>query len=158
ANSDSEEDQNLKLDVRDCVQQLCYNMYNTAQNKEEAEKIAQESLQRIISVAQNEVNRQGYDYQVHGEIVNMYFENRTYDDITLPAGNYDAVRLTIGEGAGHNWWCVMFPPICVSACENTADISDVLNDEQTDLVTNSGYTYKFKVYELYQNLMEYVNG
>lgn len=154
ANSDSEEDQNLKLAVRDAVLEYCSGIYGSAETKEEAENIISDKLDSIVKVAQNEVNRQGYDYTVHGEIVNMYFTNRTYDDVTLPAGDYDALRLTIGEGEGHNWWCVMFPPICISAAENTADISDVLDDEQTELVTEGSYQYKFKIYELYQNLME----
>lgn len=153
ANSDSEEDQNLKLDVRDVVQQFCYNIYDEAKTKEEAERIISDNLDEIVAVAQGEVDRQGFDYKVRGEIVNMYFTNREYDDITLPAGYYDAVRITIGSGEGHNWWCVMFPPICISAAENTAEISDVLDEEQTELVTDKSYQYKFKVYELYQNLM-----
>lgn len=153
ANSDSEEDQNLKLDVRDVVQQFCYNIYDEAETKEEAERIISDNLGEIVAAAQGEVDRQGFDYRVSGEIVNMYFTNREYDDITLPAGYYDAVRITIGSGEGHNWWCVMFPPICISAAENTAEISDVLDGEQTELVTDKSYQYKFKVYELYQNLM-----
>lgn len=154
ANSDSEEDQNLKLAVRDVVQEYCYGIYDDAQTKEDAERVISDNLDVIVAAAQKEVYRQGYDYPVKGEIVNMYFTNRVYDDITLPAGDYDAVRITIGSGAGHNWWCVMFPPICISAAENDADISDVLNDEQTELVTESSYQYKFKIYELYQNVME----
>lgn len=154
ANSDSEEDQNLKLDVRDVVQEFCYNIYDEAKTKEDAEKIISDNLDDIVTAAQNEVYRQGFDYSVKGEIVNMYFTNRVYDNITLPAGNYDAVRITLGSGEGHNWWCVMFPPICISAAENDADISDVLTDEQTEMVTEKSYQYKFKIYELYQNAME----
>lgn len=157
ANSDSEEDQKLKLDVRDIVQEYCYNIYDKADTKEEAEAVISENLSNIISVAQKEVYRQGFNYTVKGKIVNMYFTNRTYEDITLPAGYYDAVRLTIGSGEGHNWWCVMFPPICISAAEDTADISDVLDDNETELVTEQSYQYKFKVYEIYQNLMNKLN-
>lgn len=158
ANSDSEEDQNLKLSVRDKVQEFCRNIYGSAKTKEDAERIIKDKLPEIIETAQNEVYRKGYDYIVNGEIVNMYFTNRVYDNITLPAGDYDAVRLTIGEGRGHNWWCVMFPPICISAADNTADISDVLSDEQTKLVTDGGYEYKFKIYEVYQDLMEKISA
>ncbi len=157
ANSDSEEDQNLKLAVRDEVQKFCYNIYGNAKTKEDAEKILADKLPQIIEIAQNEVYEKGYDYPIKGEIVNMYFTNRVYDNITLPAGDYDAVRITIGEGKGHNWWCVMFPPICISAADNTADISDVLSDEQTDLVTDSSYEYKFKIYEIYQNITNFLS-
>lgn len=153
ANSDSEEDQNLKLEVRDAVQKYCYNIYGNAETKQEAEQVISENLDDIISTAQDVVDNRGFDYKVDGEIVNMYFTNRVYEDITLPAGYYDAVRITIGSGEGHNWWCVMFPPICISTSENTAEISDVLNEEQTELVTDGSYQYKFKIYELYQNLV-----
>ncbi len=158
ANSDSEADQTLKLQVRDVVQQFCSSIYGGAETKQDAQRILTENLGEIVEAAQEEVYRRGYDYDVNGEIVNMYFTNRVYDDITLPAGYYDAVRITIGSGRGHNWWCVMFPPICISAAENTAEISDVLNDEQTEMVTENSYQYKFKIYELYQNLMNKLEG
>lgn len=157
ANSDSVEDQNLKLAVRDVVQEFCYNIYDGEKTKDEAEQLITKNLPEIIEVAQQEVYRQGYNYTVNGEIVNMYFTNRVYDDITLPAGNYDAVRISIGGGEGQNWWCVMFPPICIGAAENNADISDVLTQEQTEMVTDESYQYKFKVYEIYQNLMNKID-
>jgi len=158
ANSDSNEDQALKLAVRDEIQKFCENIDKTAKTKEEAEKIIKQRLPEIIEIASREVHKRGFSYPVKGEIVNMYFTNRVYDSITLPAGNYDAVRITIGNGKGHNWWCVMFPPICISAAENSAQISDVLNCEQTKLVTDQKYEYKFKIYELYQNLMEQIDS
>lgn len=155
ANSDSEKDQDLKHSVRKVVQELCYNVYDGAKDRDDAERIIGEKLPEIIDAAQEEVYRQGFDYTVNGEIVkNMYFTNRVYDNITLPAGDYDALRITIGSGEGHNWWCVMFPPICISAADNDADISDVLDETQTELVTDKRYEIKFKVYEWYQDLME----
>lgn len=158
ANSDSEEDQNLKLAVRDEIQKFCRNIYKTTKTKAEAEKIMKQRLPEIIEIAQKEVLKQGFSYPIKGEIVHMYFTNRVYDNITLPAGDYDAVRITIGDGKGHNWWCVMFPPICISAAENDAKISDVLDEEQTKLVTDKKYEYKFKIYEIYQNLMEQLDN
>ncbi len=158
ANSDSADDQNLKLAVRDAVQKYCYSIYNDAAAKEDAERIIAERLPEIIAAAQNEVYKNGCNYPVKGEIVKMYFTNRVYENITLPAGDYDAVRITIGEGKGHNWWCVMFPPICISAADNEAEISDVLDEEQTELVTDNKYEYKFKIYEVYQNLMDKLGG
>ena len=113
-----------------------------------------QKLPEIIDVAQKEVRKRGFSYPIKAEIVNMYFTNRVYDNITLPAGDYDALRITIGDGKGHNWWCVMFPPICINAAENNSKISDVLDYEETKLVTDEKYEYKFKIYEIYQNLME----
>ncbi len=154
ANSDSEEDQQLKLDVRNMVQDLCYNMYENVQSRSEAETIIEERLPFIIGSVREEIRKKGYDYDVSGELVDMYFTNRTYDNITLPAGYYHALRITIGEGKGHNWWCVMYPPICISCAEKRADISDVLDENTTKLVTDSSYKYDFKVYELYRNFIE----
>ena len=102
----------------------------------------------IVNTAQNVAAQYGYDYDISGELVNMFFPNRVYDDFTLPAGYYDAVRLKIGSGKGHNWWCVMFPPVCIAAAE--CDISDVLSDSQLDLVKSDGISYRFKIYEWFE--------
>ena len=133
-------------------------MYNRTVTLDEAERIVSQNLETIRETVQNEVYRQGFNYNVNAEIVNMYFTNRVYENITLPAGYYDAVRITLGEGKGHNWWCVMFPPICISTSENTADISDVLSCEQTDIVTNKSYDCKFKIYEMFCDISEKING
>ncbi len=158
ANSDSKEDQDLKLCVRDTVRDYCRGIYDDVKTKEEAEQILHQKLPEIISAAQKEVYRQGYNYPVKGEFVNMYFTNRVYNNITMPAGDYDAVRITIGSGNGHNWWCVMFPPICIGAAEagseNQTELSDVLNDNQINIIQNKKYEYKFKIYEIYQNLIK----
>ncbi len=157
ANSDSEFDQSLKLEVRNMVQQVCYNIYSDVDSVREAKTIVSEHLDEIEAAAQSVVNQWGCSYDVKCELVNMYFTTRVYDSITLPAGSYDAVRVTIGSGEGHNWWCVMFPPICIGTAGNDADISDVLTDEQTELVSQPSYTYKFKVYEWYRDLTELFN-
>ncbi len=150
ANSDSVRDQSIKLKVRDRVQQICSSLFSSCKTKEQAESIACENMEYIVSEAQKILNENNINENVNGEIVNMYFTNRTYDDFTLPAGNYDALRITIGSGNGHNWWCVMFPPMCVSAC---ADFSDVLDENQIDMIKSDNIEYKFKVYEVYENLI-----
>ena len=150
-----EKDQNLKQNVRKAVQSLCYDKFNGVKNREEAEKAVDEMLPEILEKAQEEVLREGFDYPVSGKIVKeMYFTNRVYDNITLPAGYYDALRIEIGSGEGHNWWCVMFPPICIGASDNDADISDVLDPEETELVTDNRYEIKFKCYEIYRDIAE----
>lgn len=154
ANSDSLSDQSLKLEVRDEVQRMCREIFKNAHSKQEAENIVKNKLPEIREAAKRVLSEHGCNYDVNAELVNMYFTNRVYDSITMPAGNYDAVRITIGNGSGHNWWCVMFPPICVGA----ADISDVLSDDECELVSDESYRYKFKIYEVYQNLMEKIGG
>ena len=148
ANSDSEEDQLLKLKVRNEVLRICSELYPEDCTKEQAEEILAQNMPRIIDAAQNCVSDAGSDMKVGGGLVRSYFSNRKYSGFTLPAGNYDAVRLMIGSGEGHNWWCVMFPPVCIAASE--CDISDVLTDSQADLVKSEDMCCKFKLYELFK--------
>lgn len=158
ANSDSEEDQQLKLKVRDYILQEAGDMFKQADNKIEAVHITKTNLDRIIDKAQKYVNKLGYSYEVKGEIKeDMYFNTREYDDFTLPAGRYDALRITIGEGKGHNWWCVMFPPMCFSMAEGDSnDLSEVLTDEQLEIAENQDkYEYKFKVVEIYNEIKNF---
>lgn len=156
ADSDSAQAQSLKLMVRDRVQECCAEIFSSCTSEEEAKAAARANLDRLTSEAQSVLRAAGCGCEVHGEITNMYFTTRVYDDVTLPAGNYDAVRLTIGSGRGHNWWCVMYPPICVSA--SGAEISDVLDPKQTSLVTDEGIQYKFKIYEIYKDIEEKINS
>lgn len=156
ANSDSEEDQALKIKVRDHILEKADDMFKNADNKTEAVHITKTNLKKIIGDAQQYVYSMGYDYKVSGEIVqDMYFDTRQYDNFTLPAGRYDAFRIIIGEGEGHNWWCVMFPPMCFSMAEDNSDLAQVLTEEQMNIAENQiGYEYKFKIVEIYNKLRE----
>ena len=151
ANSDSEEDQSLKLKVRDEVLEYTEDLFNSASSKEEAEKIISDNLQSISNVAYRTLSENGYDYTVTAEITNMYFATRYYESFTLPSGMYDALRITIGEGEGHNWWCVMYPSICISSVEDKdSKAKEALNDEEYDIVRNEQYQYKFKIVEMFE--------
>lgn len=153
ANSDSDEDQALKLKVRDAVVEYTAPLFGDSQDLATSENIAIEHLDEIQEVAQKTIYDNGYNYRVSAEITNMYFDTRVYDTVTLPAGYYDAIRLTIGEGSGKNWWCVMFPPMCVSAASETEELSDVLNEDEMDIVSNpSNYKVKFKSVEIIENI------
>ncbi|MEE1076648.1 MAG: stage II sporulation protein R [Acutalibacteraceae bacterium] len=156
ANSDSEEDQALKIKVRDHILEKADDMFKSADNKTEAVHITKTNLKKLIGDAQQYVYSMGYDYKVSGEIVqDMYFDTREYDSFTLPAGRYDAFRIIIGEGEGHNWWCVMFPPMCFSMAEDNSDLAQVLTEEQMAIAENqTSYEYKFKIVELYNKLRE----
>ena len=102
-------------------------MLDDAQDLNQAEALTEQNLQDIQKVAQEEVYRQGYDYPVKVELTNMHFNTRVYETVTLPAGEYDALRVSIGEAQGHNWWCVMFPPMCLPAAEESKELQDVLD-------------------------------
>ena len=156
ANSDSEEDQNLKIKVRDHILENSTELFKSADNKIEAVHITKTNLEKIVDDAQQYVYSLGYNYEVNGEIVqDMYFDTREYDNFTLPAGRYDAFRITIGKGEGHNWWCVMFPPMCFSVAEDSGDLSQALTEEQLEITENQPkYEYKFKIVEVYNEIKE----
>ena len=151
ANSDSEYDQSVKLKVRDRVLEYSKSLFESAKTKEEAESLISQNLDNITRVAQNELKHLGCDQNVKAEIKKMYFTTRYYDSYTLPSGMYDALRITIGSGKGHNWWCVMYPAICVSAAaEQDEKAKQALDDDEYEIIKNEKYSYKFKVVELFE--------
>lgn len=158
ANSDSAEDQNLKLKVRDRVLDYTGSLFENAHSKSEAENVIKDNLQSISNVAYKEVLDNGYDYTVTSEITNMYFTTRHYENYTLPSGMYDALRITIGEGSGKNWWCVMYPSICISTeREQETKAKEVLDDKQYKIVTDDNIQYKFKVVEIFEKFCSCFN-
>lgn len=153
ANSDTQADQALKLKVRDRILKESAGIFDNIHNKEAAENAAKENLTRLQQVAEDEVKKQGYSYPVHVELANMYFTTREYETVTLPAGIYDALRVTIGSGKGHNWWCVIFPPMCLPAAEEKQELSDVLNPNELKIVDGkNSYVLKFKTVEAYEQV------
>lgn len=159
ANSDSDQDQRLKLQVRDAVLRAA----EQEQQKLEGRQIDEKFLETIRQAGQQEVFRRGYSYPVQAERARMYFDTREYQDFSLPAGYYDAVRVTIGGGQGKNWWCVMLPPLCDPACsgqfEQTARDAG-LEPGEIRFMTKDGVEYaaKFKVAELWGQLVHKVKG
>lgn len=153
ANSDSEEDQALKLKVRDKVLERTKILFDTANSKSDAEKFVKANLETIEEIAQNEVYKNGYNYPVKAEVVNMHFDTRYYESYTLPSGMYDALRITIGNAKGHNWWCVMYPSICISTVDEGKDrAKDALSDDEYSVVTDDKVEYKFFIVELFQTI------
>ena len=153
ANSDSENDQALKIKVRDRVLEYTEDLFNDAKSKIDAEKVIAENIQDINNVAYAEILNNGYNYPVKTEITNMYFTTRYYDNYTLPSGMYDALRITIGNGKGHNWWCVMYPTICVSPVEEKDEkAKEPFEEKQYDIVTNTKLQYKFKIVEIFEKI------
>ena len=114
ANSDSEEDQALKLKVRDAILIETAGLFGEGESRLEVEQIVVDNLDSIQKIAERVIKENGYNYSVKCELTYMEFNDRTYDTITLPAGYYDALRITIGEAKGHNWWCVMYPQFCIA--------------------------------------------
>ena len=152
ANSDSEFDQELKLKVRDRILNDTGDMFYSVMTYEEAVEKTNEALPKIIESAKDEIKNQGYDYEVKANLDYSYFGTRHYDGYTLPAGNYMALNLEIGEGKGQNWWCVMFPSICLSSATR---LDDKLDKDEIEVITDySGYKVQFKLVELYENIKQ----
>lgn len=158
ANSDSEEDQALKLKVRDAVVEAAAGWLDGAENADEALALAKERLPELKAVAQQTVTDAGYDYPVDATLCTMYFTTRQYDTVTLPAGVYEAVRFTIGSGEGKNWWCVVYPPLCAGAAMERKTLNDVLDSEQVAMVTgDERFLVRFKVVEWWEALLNFLH-
>ena len=158
ANSDSDEDQILKLKVRDAVLNEGEEIFDGSLTSANAEKLLIPQKERLEETAREVIRKNGFDYDVRLEIGKDFFSTRTYDDrITLPAGEYEAVRVIIGEGKGKNWWCVMFPPMCLPAAESSddAELQDILSEDELKVVeSNPKFEPRFKIIEIYEKLTQ----
>lgn len=160
ANSNSDEDQNLKYIVRDKVIEYLSSISQNASSKEEVIKIAKANLDKIQAIASQTIRDNCYTYSVNVEVGNFSFPSKIYGDITLPPGYYDALRIKIGKAEGQNWWCVMFPPLCfvdvtsgVVPDESKEIMKENLSKEEFDLISKNSneVKVKFKIVEVLQN-------
>ena len=156
ANSDSPEDQALKLRVRDRVLARAQEILEQSADRAEAEIRLRESLPELEAIAEETVRANGYDYAVTAELEDTAFPTKEYDGFSLPAGEYLALRILIGEGVGQNWWCVVFPPLCTAASAGVPEtaLAAGLTEDQVSLMTeeDGGYQLKFKAVELWERL------
>ena len=158
ANSDTSVDQNLKLRLRDYILQEGKDIFNGSVNVENAVENIEPVLPELEKSAKAFVNQAGFDYDVKISLSNEYFTTRTYETVTLPAGKYLALRVVIGSGEGHNWWCVMFPPMCVPAADKKDEIENVFSEKEIKLVESKPkYEPRFKVVEIYEQLKEIIS-
>lgn len=157
ANSDSPADQALKLKIRDAVLSHSGELFSGCDTRQKMVGAAQEQLSDIQRIAEQTAMHNGYDLPVTVSVTDMFFETRRYDNVLLPAGTYTAVRIELGEAAGKNWWCVLYPPLCVSAAqtgftEEEAQISDSLL-QQEELPR---YRVRLAVVEWWESLCRWV--
>ncbi len=164
ANSDGDADQALKRDVRDVIINYMRQQLKDSKDIENTRNIISRDMEKIEGLAKEEIARQGKAYEVKADMGIHPFPTKMYGDITLPAGNYQALRVVIGKGEGANWWCVLFPPLCfVDATHGTisdsvkADLKDILTAEEYDIVTSADseddipIKVKFKIVEFFQD-------
>ena len=150
ANSDSTEDQALKLKVRDKVVSLSEALYADCSSLDEAIVVTNENLDIIRDTAQKTLAFNGCEYEARAYITEEYFSTRYYDNFTLPAGMYNSIKIEIGEAKGKNWWCVMFPTVCISGC--TDDFDETLTEEEKKMLTSGKYIVRFKAVEIYEKI------
>lgn len=152
ANSDSDEDQAMKLEVRDAVLTVLTPLLTDCASQEEAAEIITANLETLDKVAEETV---GTEDSVTVTLTREHYPTREYDTFSLPAGEYTSLRIQIGAAAGHNWWCVVFPPLCMEVAEETNALeASSLTDEEVALITkeDDGHIIKFKALEVLDQL------
>ena len=154
ANSDSEEDQALKLEVRDRVLETTSALLAGETEAQAAAVLLDQHLDDIAQTAAQEISSQGHDDRVEVRLEQTWFPTRQYQGISLPAGNYLALRVLIGAAEGHNWWCVVFPNLCLPAVSERALEASTLTPGQISLLQEeeTSYVFRFKALELWQSL------
>lgn len=154
ANSDSTKDQNIKLMLKNYILENTQDIIG-GKTLDEAIENAKNNTKEITDMCNEYLKSKGFDYKVKVNVVKEYFKTRVYDDFTLPAGRYNSLKIEIGEGKGHNWWCIVFPSVCISAC--TESMGDYLTDDEMSLVSNT-YSPKFKIVEIYESAKEKIEN
>ena len=161
ANSDSEADQELKLKVRDRIIEVTKELFSQAETREDAERMARSALSFIEREAEVVIEENGFSYPVTAVLGQEEYPERDYEGLKFPAGEYLSLRVMIGEAEGQNWWCVLFPPICLRAASRSTDDTEKafveagLTGEQYRIITESDtgrYKVKFKILEILKEL------
>ena len=155
ANSDSESDQSAKLEVRDSALKILTPLLEDVTSVEEAETVIRQAFPQLCKDARQSLQRNGKFYSAKAQLYVERYPTRRYDGFALPAGDYISLKIILGNGEGRNWWCVVFPPLCMSSVENE-DAFSALSDENAKLITHDGseYKLKFRIIELYQQLRQ----
>ena len=150
ANSDSREDQELKIVVRDGILNEFGERLRLAGSFDKAEELCEELIPEIKEYAEAIIKAAEYGYEVSIKLGEEWYETRDYDGFSLPCGYYTSLRILIGEGKGQNWWCVMYPPLCTELATESAPADDGLIDytkEEMILISSGKYNIKFKILE-----------
>ena len=160
AHSDSEEDQALKLKVRDAILGETADLLSNCREKDEAIAVAKQNIEVIRAAALGVIEDEGYSYSVDIEIGEEEYPTKNYESFCFPAGSYASLRVKIGEAEGQNWWCVLYPPLCLSAATEKREVEEEfisvgLTDEQYGIITeteDAKYQLRFKFLEVFGNI------
>lgn len=158
ANSDSSADQALKLEVRDRILEETATLFKDCKTKNEAREAVESNLDKIREIAEQTVRETGYEYGVSVSLGEEEYPTKNYEECCFPAGEYLSLRVMIGEAEGENWWCVLFPPLCIDAAGESREVfAEVgLTDEQYSFITetdNPKYKVRFKLLEVIEGAM-----
>ena len=155
ANSDSDEDQTLKLVVKDAIVSFLSEQMKSSDSKDSSTAYLSSHIEEIETVALEVIRSQGYNYTVDAYMTTEYFPTKSYGDVTIPCGEYDAFRIDIGENAGKNWWCILYPPLCfvqgsygVATDESKMLLKNILDEDEFDYISsasskNIDFSFKF---------------
>jgi stage II sporulation protein R len=157
ANSDSDADQELKLLVRDAILEETQKILKNVKSREEAEKIISEHSALLENIALETVRKNRFDYSVALALGKEKYPTKNYESCAFPSGEYLSLRIKIGEASGENWWCVLFPPLCLSAATDKDAFTSVgITDSQYQIITetdNPKYKIRFKLLESFEQLI-----
>lgn len=160
ANSDSDEDQALKLKVRDAVLELIGEYIRDCSDRESAAAAIEEGLGAVKRVAEETVKAEGFEYGVTVELGAERYPTRSYESVSLPAGVYYSLRVKIGDAEGANWWCVLYPPLCLSSAKAKDELAAAgFTQNQIRLLTESDdlkYVLKFRILEVFEAFTEFI--
>lgn len=159
AHNDTQEEQALKLKVRDRILKEGKKIYGEETQKENIRSLTAANLQRFKRVAMEEVTKNGYNHEVKVSFGKSEFPSRVYGDMCLPAGTYEALLVEIGSAEGHNWWCVMFPPLCFvnETCEDVSPetknlMIETIGEDACEMISGKKPKIKFKIYEWWKKV------
>ena len=151
ANSNSKADQALKLKIRDAILEHSGNLFTENTDLDSAIETTCENLPQIERLANKVIKENGFTYNAKATVGDSFFETREYSDFTLPAGVYESLIIKVGEGKGKNWWCVIYPEICIGAAKGK-QIKDVTTAKTAEIAENQPkYVMRFKIIELYES-------
>ena len=153
ADSDCDADQKVKLLVRDALLESGAEIFSGTISIDTASDALEKEKDKLIAVAETVLRENGFDYDVTINMVREYYTTRTYENYTLPAGEYLSLKVILGKGEGRNWWCVMFPPLCLPAASPSTDIDAILGADGAKLIkSNPKYEMRFKIVEIFESV------
>ncbi len=157
ANSDSQPDQELKIEIRDEILNRTEGLFLENDNLQNAQNTVKQNLDLFQSIANEVIKQNGFNYIATAEFGKSDFSTRYYDDFTLPAGEYASLIITLGEGKGKNWWCVVYPTVCIPAAKK-GELEDTVTAEATQIAKGGKrYIMRFKTVEIYEKIKNLIN-